>query len=50
MIRYRHYRPNKFTGSSKMYGWSLSYGLRPGEWTLDFYIGRHVFVFFRSKL
>lgn len=49
MIRFRHYGPNKNSGSTKYLGWSLSWGLRPGEWTLDIYWLRHVFVMFRNR-
>jgi hypothetical protein len=49
MIRFRHYKPHKNSGNTKYLGWSLSWGLSRGEWTLDIYWFRHVFVTLRNR-
>ena len=50
MIRFRHYKPNKkLRNQTRILGWSLSWGIVRGEWTLDFYWFRHVFVMFRNR-
>ena len=50
MIRFRHYKPNKkLTNQTRFIGWSLSWGIARGEWTLDVYWFRHVFVMFRKR-
>jgi hypothetical protein len=49
MVRFRHYKTHKHLGSAKYLGWSISWGLIRGEWTLDIYWFKHVFVMFRSS-
>ena len=45
MLRFRHYKPNKF--STPYWGWSFTPAVQP---TLDIYFGKHTFVIFWSNL